>query len=382
MKNYLIGLLFSIVFQGYTQRLSITYYDHNWQLTTKSLSQYCRVGFIDTVSYRYYGDVSDYYVKTGKLQMTGNYTSNIKNGRFRFFYPNGDQKTEGFYKDNARVGIWSNYFENGRFKDKIQFNNVFIDALSDYDSNGVQHMAQGTGDWQTNFFDSNSNQYFTIKGYYQDSLREGTWNFYTNVMHTGLPGGPILQLSVKYHKGKFVTGRMFEHGKVLEMLHPPDEIIPENIKFFNIEQWRFSNYASSNEYPYLRFLPKIDSTVFPVDSIAEFPGGYDSAATAIQRGIKLPKSYINSNEDSGYYISFIIDEEGKLKIIEDHHSDDILYKQAIKVLTNLPAWKPAMRNNKNVATHFMVHVFLKNEHVVVGLVAMNDLKSYVYPLLY
>jgi len=381
MRIYLFCLLLCVLLQGQAQRLAKTYYDDYWLLTTKTYAQYCRVGFIDTVFYQYYGDVSDYYVKTGKLQMTGNFTANRKNGIFRFYYPNGKLKTEGIYKDNIRVGIWTNYYENGRFKDRILFENDFINALTDFDSNGVQRMELGTGDWQTDYYLLYNHKYITIKGYYQDSLREGIWNIYSKDMILGNSGESRLEFSTKYHKGTFVTGMMFKEGISVEMKQPLEGLIPESIKFFNTETWERSEYASINEYPYLKFLPKIDSTVFPVDSFAVFPGGMDSLSIAIKKRIKLPKSYIYWDEKSSYTIPLFINEEGKVKITKEYNSDDIFYKQIIQTIKELPDWIPAKRNNMNVGNYFSVQVFLQDKKICVKASSKNDLTGFPDSLL-
>jgi antitoxin component YwqK of YwqJK toxin-antitoxin module len=375
-RIYLSCLLMGIILQAYSQKLSVTYYDNNWHLTTKSYAQYCRVGFIDPVSYLFYGDVSDYYVKTGKLQMTGNYTASAKNGPFKFFYPDGELKTEGFYKNNARIGIWTNYHKNGRFKDQVLFDNVFITALSDYDSNGVQKMSLGTGEWQTDYLFNYNHDYITIKGFYQDSLMEGTWNLYKRKTAVGMPEELELQLSVKYHKGKFVAGKRFGNGEVQEMNFAPQNLIPESPKFINTELWQYTEYASIEEYPLLKFLPKRDSTVFPVDTSATLPGGMDSIAAAIQRGIKLPKSYIRDNETSSYKVGIMIDETGKLKIIKEYKTEDILYKQVIQSIKNLPVWKPARRNSGNAANYFTIRAKLNNGKISIEITSDNELTGF------
>ncbi len=375
-RIFLVCLLLGIMFQAFSQKLSVTYYDNYWQLTTKSYAKYCRVGFIDPVNYLFYGDVSDYYVKTGKLQMTGNYTASLKNGSFKFFYPDGKLKTEGFYKNDARVGIWTNYHKNGRFKDQVLFDDTFITALSDYDSNGVQKMSMGTGEWQTEFLYNYDPEYITIKGYYQDSLMEGTWNLYTRKTAAGMPGESELLFSAKYHKGKFVAGKSFENGEVRDINFSSPNLIPESIKFISTTIWQYTAYASIEEYPLLKFLPKRDSTVFPIDTIATLPGGMDSIAAAIQRGIKLPKSYIRNNETSSYRVGIMIDETGKLKILKEYKTEDIFYKQTIQAIKNLPVWKPARRNSRNAANYFTIRLKLNKGKISTEITNDNELTGF------
>lgn len=373
MRTYLIGLLLIFLIQGYSQKLTKTYYNSSWMLTTRSLAQYCRVGFIDTVNYQYYGVVSDYYLNTGKLQMTGNYLANSKNGPFNFFNPDGKLITEGYYKDNVRFGIWTNYYENGKFKDKILFNNTFIKALLYYDTNGVQKMINGTGEWQTEYYNDYSHELITLKGYYQDSLMEGTWNFYARDMFLATPGISQLQRSEIYHKGKFVKGKQFYEGQVLDINSPRQNLVQESIKFRNIEIWRYLPYASIDEYPYLKFLQHIDSTIFPVDSFAEFPGGLDSLAKTLLRRIKLPRSYFQYYSKTAHFIYITIDEYGKLTIKKDNAHDDVFHKQAVLALQNLPDWKPAQRNFRHVINYFEIYLSQDDGKVKVKIRSNNEL---------
>ena len=370
---YLIGLMIFFMFQGYSQKLTKTYYDNMWKLTTKNLAYYCRVGFIDTVNYKYNGVVNDYYVATGNLQMTGNYQANVKNGPFKFFYPDGTLKTEGFYKDNVRYDTWTNFYKNGSFKDKVIYDNYFVKAISYYDTNGVQKMVNGTGEWQTEYFNDISLEYIQIKGSYLNFQMDGTWNFYAKRLKWGISGEYELQRSEKYRKGKFVIGKKFWNGLILDMDEPKQDIIQESVKFKNTETWQLSKYACIEEYPDLKFLTSVDSTVFPVDSFAEFPGGMDSAATSIWREIKLPVSYGDDHSTALYFIDFIIDTTGKVIIEDEKNYEDILYKQAIQSVRKLKGWKPAKRNSKDVINYFTVRVVYKNGKVMVDMMSDNEL---------
>ncbi|MDO9255966.1 MAG: hypothetical protein Q7U54_10675 [Bacteroidales bacterium] len=350
-----------------------TYYDLSWKLTTKNLAYYCRVGFVDTVRYQYYGVVNDYYVTTGKLQMTGNYQANVKNGSFKFYYPDGSLKTEGFYKDNLRYGTWTNYYKNGGLKDQVLYEDIFVKALAYYDSSGVQAMNNGTGEWQTEYFNDLTYEYIQIKGNYLKSKMEGIWNFYSRKLNGGIPGESQLQCSEKYHNGRFVSGKQFGYGQIRDLDTPKQNMIQESEKFINTETWEQTKYACIEEYPNLKFLKEVDSTVFPVDSFAVFPGGMDSVATEIWREIKLPKSYVENHPTELHFIDFFIDQNGKLIIKDEKSYDDIFYKQAIQSIRKLSGWKPAKRNSQNVINYFTVRVREANGNVMVDLLSENEL---------
>jgi len=164
--------------QSYSQKKIVTYYDKLWRLTTKDFAEYSRISNIDTVKYQYSGEVKDFYIN-GNLQMKGKYQNNVKVDRFLFYYPNGNLMTSGFYKDNSRWGIWTNFYENGNVRDKIAFNKDFLGALEYYNENGDTIIKNGTGLWQTQFLNDFTYKSGSVKGEFKDSLRHGTWNYYT-----------------------------------------------------------------------------------------------------------------------------------------------------------------------------------------------------------
>lgn len=374
MRAYLIGILCCILLQGHSQKLVKTYYSESWGLTSKSMATYCRVGFIDTATYRYSGIVNDYYLKTGKLQMTGNYLSNLKNGSFKFFYPDGSIKTEGNYLNNMRYGIWTNYYKNGSFRDKMLFNNNLVIPISYYDSNGIQKLNQGTGEWTTEYFDDLKQVQVTINCYFQDSLREGEWNFYVREMNLDTLGLPMHARSETYHQGTFVKGKGYILGKVSEFITPTSNLIPEPIKFDYTENWMLSMYACIEEYPFLKFLPKLDSTMLPVDSQAEFPGGLDSLINTITHNKGVVKCG-REGYDNSYKIKITIDESGKLSFKTGYNYYDDFYKEFIRVIKKLPSWKPAKRNGEKVPNYFTLFVFLKDGQISARIYSLNEIKK-------
>ena len=59
----------------------------------------------------------------GKLISVGNYSKNLKNGYWRFFYSNGKKHQQGKFLKDWQVGSWIYYFESGQFMGK----GIFID---------------------------------------------------------------------------------------------------------------------------------------------------------------------------------------------------------------------------------------------------------------
>lgn len=380
IRVILTTILLTTLGATYSQKIAITYHDSTWLLTTKNFAQYYRTGIITTGKYQYYGEVKDYYMN-GTLQMKGKFSANIKVDTFYFYYPNGTLMTKGLYENNIRYGIWTNYYANGSIRDKILFNGDFICALEYYEEDGSPKMTKGTGEWKTEYYNDLVREIINVTGQYKDTLRHGTWKSYRKSLIPGITHEQKLECVEEYDNGKFIRGKYYwGGGGIQDIGQPTMNILPETKKFEKLEKWSASKYASIEAYPYLKFLPKVDSSVFPLDKLAEFPGGIDSLTSTIRKNMKLSKAYIASQKLRSSMFIIMIDETGKLKITEDPSGpslmsfpdNQIFHDQSLKAIKKLPNWTPASRNNKNVVNHFMLLIHMDSGQITVQLLSRNE----------
>lgn len=380
IRVILTTILLTTLGTTYSQKIAITYHDSTWLLTTKNFAQYYRTGIITTDKYQYYGEVKDYYMN-GTLQMKGKFSANIKVDTFYFYYPNGTLMTKGLYENNIRYGIWTNYYENGSIRDKILFNGDFICALEYYEEDGSPKMTNGTGEWKTEYYNDLVREIINVTGQYKDTLRHGTWKSYRKSLIPGITHEQKLECVEEYDNGKFIRGKYYwGGGGIQDIGQPTMNILPETKKFEKLEKWSASKYASIEAYPYLKFLPKVDSSVFPLDKLAEFPGGIDSLTSTIRKNMKLSKAYIASQKLRSSMFIIMIDETGKLKITEDPSGpslmifpdNQIFHDQSLKAIKKLPNWTPASRNNKNVVNNFMLSIRMDSGQITVQLLSLNE----------
>jgi hypothetical protein len=317
----------------------------------------------------------------GKPQMKGKFQANVKVDTFYFYYPSGVLMTKGAYKDNIRFGIWTNYYENGRIRDRVVFFQDFIRAIEYYDENGSPRMINGTGEWQTEYYNDFVNEIINVTGEYKDSLRHGTWKFYRRSLTPGMNHDKKIECVEEYDNGKFVRGKYYWGGGGIQDIGVPTmNILPEARKFEKLEKWTASKYASREVYPYLKFLAKTDSTVFPVDKLAAFPGGLDSLTKIFQREMRFPKSYVASQKLRSSGVQIMISEEGKLKVTADYNKrlaqvnpdNQLFYERMMKTIKKLPAWTPAERNNKRVQNYFYFTVNMDNGQISIQLLSLNE----------
>lgn len=86
----------------------------------------------------------------------------------------------------------------------------------------------------------------------------------------------------------------------------------------------------------------------------QFPGGQDGLATYVNNHVDYPQQAIDNNTTGTIMVSFVVDENGKVKnahvIGGDQTTKDGLNQEAIRVVNNMPDWKPGKVKGKNVKT--------------------------------
>jgi len=90
------------------------------------------------------------------------------------------------------------------------------------------------------------------------------------------------------------------------------------------------------------------ATVMP-----EFPGGQDALATYVNNHVEYPQQAIEDNTAGVVRVSFVVDEQGKVKnakVIGGQKAGDGLDEEALRVVNNMPAWKPGKVKGRNVKT--------------------------------
>jgi antitoxin component YwqK of YwqJK toxin-antitoxin module len=370
MKRSILTSLFAILSllfysESYSQKIAITYLDDSWRLTIKDLSKYYRVGIIDTFNYQYYGEVKDYFI-SGRLQMKGKFIANVKVDTFYFYYPNGTLKSKGLYFENSRQGIWTNYYDNGDVKDKMLFNGDLVGIIEQRDISRKPKLYAGTGQFELRYcYNTNNpmNDSTLVEGEYVDTLRHGTWKYYKkSVDFFGTTRNRLECLEV-YNRGKFIKGKYYdENGGVQEYKEQSIPIFQEDVKFSNIENWASTNYGTIESYPYLKFLPKFDSTklnhINP-DKFPEFPGGMTKFLNYIERSVKC--SSTQNLVNGKILVEFIVDSEGFIKrasIKALNRLPSLCEQNIVEVLANSPKWTPGHSNLNNKEINVPVKLVL------------------------
>ena len=113
--------IFLIATKIYSQKLlSVRYYDKDWYVCDSDMFTYIREFYLKKDSTYL---IKDYY-SDGKIQMIANYKTYspmVEDGRFEFYYKNGQLHMEGNYCNGKLCGTWLKYNESGEIVDSMDY---------------------------------------------------------------------------------------------------------------------------------------------------------------------------------------------------------------------------------------------------------------------
>jgi len=99
------------------------------------------------------------------------------------------------------------------------------------------------------------------------------------------------------------------------------------------------------------------------EAAPQFPGGQNALDNYVNNNIEYPEKAIDNNTAGVVRVSFVVDEQGKVtraRIVGDKLGNG-LDEQALKAVSNMPAWKPGKVNGKNVKTRLELPIAFQVE---------------------
>lgn len=91
----------------------------------------------------------------------------------------------------------------------------------------------------------------------------------------------------------------------------------------------------------------------------EFNGGFDSLYSYIKKNLKYPEWERKEGIDGNVFVTFIVDEKGKIKepkILKSVDRSRNFDKEVIKLINEMPNWKPGQENGQDVAVQFTLPI--------------------------
>lgn len=103
--------------------------------------------------------------------------------------------------------------------------------------------------------------------------------------------------------------------------------------------------------------PNEDELVNVVDVMPEFAGGDMELGRYVATSVRYPISAFENGIQGRCYINFMVNEEGTIENVKAASpGPPILLKEAIRVVSSMPQWTPAMRNGKPIKVFYTVPV--------------------------
>jgi protein TonB len=97
--------------------------------------------------------------------------------------------------------------------------------------------------------------------------------------------------------------------------------------------------------------------LFFVDVMPEFPGGDQALLSYLSRNVKYPVIAQENGIQGKVYVSFVIDEKGRILRVELLRGvDSSLDNEAMRVVRNMPRWKPGKQSGKTVKVRYNVPI--------------------------
>lgn len=107
-------------------------------------------------------------------------------------------------------------------------------------------------------------------------------------------------------------------------------------------------------------LEEDDEVYVVAEELPEFPGGHAALIAYIQKNINYPADAAKNGIQGRVWVSFIVEKDGSLSDIEIIRSPDSSFsKEAIRVLSSMPKWKPGKQNGKIVRVKWSMPVTFK-----------------------
>lgn len=96
---------------------------------------------------------------------------------------------------------------------------------------------------------------------------------------------------------------------------------------------------------------------FIVENMPEFPGGDLELRKHISQNVSYPEIAKENGIQGRVFVQFVVNQKGKVEQVKVVRGvDPALDKEAIRVITNLPSWKPGSQRGKPVRVSFTVPI--------------------------
>ena len=124
--------------------------------------------------------------------------------------------------------------------------------------------------------------------------------------------------------------------------------------------WTLASFAFAQEVKISTAEADSSHLFIDYEENAQFPGGDKACFKWIQEHIKYPESCCVNIPQGRVIVRFIVEKHGTIDSISVRRTPDpLLSKEAIRVVSEMPKWKPARFNGKVIRSRFLLPVIFK-----------------------
>ena len=108
--------------------------------------------------------------------------------------------------------------------------------------------------------------------------------------------------------------------------------------------------------------PEKEEEIFQVvENQPEFPGGMQALMKYLRDNIKYPSISRQNNSQGRAYINFVVNTDGSITDVEVMKSTNDVYldKEAVRVVSGMPKWKPGKQQGKTVRVKYTLPVMFR-----------------------
>ena len=103
--------------------------------------------------------------------------------------------------------------------------------------------------------------------------------------------------------------------------------------------------------------PEEEAPFMVVEDMPEFPGGQAALLDYLRKNIKYPRLSQENGVQGRVLVQFVVNKDGSIVDPEVVKSvDPLLDKEALRVISTMPKWKPGSQRGKPVRVRYTVPV--------------------------
>ncbi len=139
-----------------------------------------------------------------------------------------------------------------------------------------------------------------------------------------------------------------------------DNINPETIKSVNVlkNESAAEKYGDIGKNGVIEITSKLKPDVFTiVEEMPEFPGGISALKAYVANTIEYPATALENGIQGKVYVNFIVAKDGSVTDANVEISvDPSLNKEALRIVNNMPKWKPGSQAGEPVSVSYTVPI--------------------------